>query len=241
MATKVKEPTASDPMKTYMSYQQQMEQQVRNTANQIGQNRLDAANQYIDTMQKAYDQSIDYMTNSTDQQIAGLDQQYQSVYDTNAINRLINQRQAADTMARMGLSQSGLNATQQLGLMNQQYNADAAATQQKTGAVNTLKAQLEQYKANIQQQRLQNEAQTLYDAHSKNADTYENTWNNLQNLAASFANTKFGAELEERLAAIQQNYQLTRDQEEYQRELAAIEKEYRERLKYQQGLYDYTN
>lgn len=160
---------------------------AKSMGNEIAGLNTAAVNDYINAMKNSYDGSIKYMEDATNQGIAALDQQYQGVYDKNEIQRIIGQRQTADTLSRMGLGKSGLNATQQAAFAVQQNNADSAATQQKTGAANNLRSLLQQYKVNLEQTRLQNEAQARYDTANRNSDTYANLYNNAMNLAGNFA------------------------------------------------------
>lgn len=147
----------------------------------------EAVNNYINQLNKSYNGSVKYMEDSTNQGIAALDQQYQGVYDRNEINRLIGQRQTDAALQRMGLGKSGLNATQQAGFAIAQNNADAAASQQKNAAANNLRSLLQQYKVNLEQSRLQNEANARYDTAQRNSSTYTDLYGNAMNMAGTFA------------------------------------------------------
>ncbi len=66
------------------------------------------------------------------------EQQYQRSYDMNAVAQLVAERQLKEKMANAGLTQSGLNATQQTALAVNKMNADRSVTAAKNAAKNTI-------------------------------------------------------------------------------------------------------
>lgn len=85
-------------------------------------------------------------------QKAALPQQYQGAFDTNEIQYLLNQKQLEERMANMGLTDSGLNRTQETALVVQKMNTDAAYNQKKQAAISILDKKI----AELQQANQQN-------------------------------------------------------------------------------------
>ena len=52
-------------------------------------------------------------TDTYNRQIDETSKSYEDLYDENAVNRLVNEREVAENMANLGLTDSGLNRTQQ--------------------------------------------------------------------------------------------------------------------------------
>ncbi len=63
--------------------------------------------------QKVYDTQKQQVTDNYNQQIGKVDSEYQQLFDENAVQKLINEREVAENMANLGLTDSGLNRTQQ--------------------------------------------------------------------------------------------------------------------------------
>lgn len=187
-------PTAGSMITNQNNYYNTLSGNARDVSDEISASRNEAVNAYIDAMNNSYAGAISNMQNATNTGISALNQQYQKAYDVNEINRLIAQRQLAEQMENMGLTNSGLNRTQMAALETQKANANASALQQKNAAANALRQQLNDYLANIETQKLQNAANARYNAANANASTLENLLGNAQNNAASMAQTQYGAQ-----------------------------------------------
>ena len=87
----------------------QMAEQDYANASQANQRTTD---QYLGDMRAVYDQVVNDLRHGTEQQLQKLPQDYQYAYDKNEIQQLINERQVADRMSQLGLTDSGLNRTQ---------------------------------------------------------------------------------------------------------------------------------
>lgn len=120
-------------------------------------------NRYINSLTKLNDQQNDQLTRSTEQSILGTRQQYQKAYDYNAINQQLQQDQVAERMADMGLSNSGLNMTNQTALAVSRINSDNAVTQSYNNAVNTLRSNLQALIAQNNRELASNVAGIRYD------------------------------------------------------------------------------
>lgn len=100
----------------------------------------------------AWDSQISSTQNYFDKQIADEKNAYDSEYQKNAVQKLINEKQVAEKMANLGLTDSGLNRTQQtavqLSYANQKGKIDLAKqsaldnlTLAMTDAITTLQNQ----------------------------------------------------------------------------------------------------
>ncbi len=120
-------------------------------------------NKYIDSLTDLNDRQNEQLKKSTEQSILGTRQQYQKAYDYNAINQQLQQDQVAERMADMGLSDSGLNMTNQTALAVSRINSDNAVTQSYNNAVNTLRSNLQALIAQNNQTLAGNVAGIRYD------------------------------------------------------------------------------
>lgn len=119
-----------------------------------------ATNKKIEQRSAGLNQIVDNATNQAvgkvQNEIDKLPTAYQSAYDVNAIQQKINEREVAERMANLGLTNSGLNRTQQTAINIQRSNADAALTQQKNAATASLKQQIADLYASGENQKAQN-------------------------------------------------------------------------------------
>lgn len=115
------------------------------TLNQIHEQRKQSDQQLIDSMNAAIDRNTAASTKPYQTQIEQLPEAYQKQFDANAVQELVGRRKVEEAMANMGLTDSGLNRTQQTALSVQRGNADAAARleqQKKTQELQDKIAQL---------------------------------------------------------------------------------------------------
>lgn len=107
-----------------------------------------------DTINKTHDNKISSEKDIYGKAIDDAKVAYESEYQKNAVQKLINEKQIAERNANLGLTDSGLNRTQQtavqLGYANQKGNIDLA--KQKT--LDTLSQNLATSLANIEQSRI---------------------------------------------------------------------------------------
>lgn len=75
-------------------------------------------------------------------QIDETSKSYEDLYDENAVNRLINEREIAENMANLGLTDSGLNRTQQTAVQLSYANSKNRIDTARQKAVDTLTASL---------------------------------------------------------------------------------------------------
>ena len=149
-------------------------EQTTKFADTAAQKRNDATNAYTNSLDDVYGAAIKNQEQATDYQIQATNQDYQIGYDNAAIQAEINKRQVANAMANAGLTNSGLNRTQQTAIQTARTNQENALTQQKTAAVSSLRQQLNDYKAQINSQVAQAKADAIYNSNMQNANSYEN-------------------------------------------------------------------
>ena len=134
-------------------------------------------------------------------QKAALPQQYQSDFDANEIQYLLNQKQLEERMANMGLTDSGLNRTQMTALTVQKQNTDAAYNLKKQNAINVLDKKIaELQQAN--QQNIQSLKLTELEKYNTARDNYA--------IGAYEADQKAAAEAEAARIKAQQDYEKER-------------------------------
>lgn len=157
--------------------------------NQYIKDYTPATNKKIEERTAGLNQIVDNATNQAvgkvQTEIDKLPTAYQSAYDVNAIQQKINEREVAERMANLGLTNSGLNRTQQTAINIQRSNADAAITQQKNAVTASLKQQIADLYASGENQKAQNKLNvynTYMDERDSNAVAYAN--NQASNRAA---------------------------------------------------------
>lgn len=91
-------------------------------------------------------------TNAAAQQRT-VESDYRDLIDTVAVQRELDRRQISEAMANMGLTKSGLNATQQTAVQLSAGNKTAAAQRQRQAAVDALTQSLVEYKMEVENNR----------------------------------------------------------------------------------------
>lgn len=83
---------------------------------------------------------------------------FQEQYDANHMNELINRKKVQESMANMGLTDSGLNRSQQTALSVQRGNADGATRQQQQDYVTAATQAIDQILAEAEGQKAEQAA-----------------------------------------------------------------------------------
>ncbi len=115
----------------------------------------------------------------------------------NAVQEAINRKIVAENMANMGLTDSGLNRSQQTALTLQRGNADAAVDQSTREYVNKLQLAIDEVMSTAEKTKAQN-AVTMK---KEDSDWYTAALMELENSSRSAASEAYAAE-QERLAEI---------------------------------------
>jgi hypothetical protein len=153
-----------------------------------------ASNQYVADINAIVDTNISNSVNKVQGEIDKLPTQYQSGFDANAIQQKINERQVAERMANMGMTNSGLNRTQQTAINIQRSNADAAIRTQINGVTNSLKQQIADLYASGESQKAENSSKARYELEQKNQSVYDTMMNNLYSNASAYETARIEAD-----------------------------------------------
>lgn len=131
---------------------------------------------------KVYDTQRQQTQNTYNRQIKDTNNSYEDMYRENAVQKLINEREIAENMADLGLTDSGLNRTQQTAVQLSYANSKNKIDTSRQKAVDTLAASLADAVSRI-------DANKLADA-EKIRSSYESGW-------SSAAQSTYAKELEE--------------------------------------------
>lgn len=162
------------------------------------------SDQYIADIGAAIDKSTESAVGKVDKQITELPTYYQSAYDANAIQEKINERKVAERMANLGLTDSGLNRTQQTALMVSKMNTDSAITQQKNAAVASLKQQIADLEASGELEKMEIEATEKANLATTNKNLYAKLMTNADSRAQSAASSAYEADRAYAAAALKE-------------------------------------
>lgn len=130
---------------------------------------------YIAANNSAVDQSTAAALKPYETRMEQLPEEYRKQYDYNAVEELVRQKQVAETMANLGLTDSGLNRTQQTAIAVSRGNADAAARLSQQEKTQELQDKMDQLKATGEIQKQQTAAEV-----KANSQAW---YNNLQSTA----------------------------------------------------------
>ena len=190
--------------KSYTDYYNEqrntLRQGAQNDYNQAAAANQAATDQYLADIDAIYKENARQLEHSYEQQKAQLPQDYQYAYDKNAIQQAINEREVAGRMEQLGLTDSGLNRTQQAAINVQRSNADAAVTQQQNAQLNALTSALYEQLSQNRANQTAGAAQARYDLASRNQDLYNSYMSNADSMAASIASNLYSAD-QQRAAA----------------------------------------
>lgn len=181
-------------MATYKSYYNEYEKNnlssvQKRIAEQQNKNTT-MSNRYVADQNAIVDKNISNSVNKVQGEIDKLPTAYQASFDANAIQQKINERQVAERMANMGLTNSGLNRTQQTAINIQRSNADAALRQQMNAATASLKQQIADLYVSGESQKADIASKARYELEQKNQFVYDTGMTNFYSAADSYANQR---------------------------------------------------
>ena len=145
----------------------------------------------VSASDKMYDTQRRQTQNTYNRQIQDTNNSYEDMYRENAVQRLINEREIAEDMASSGLTDSGLNRTQQTAVQLSYANGKNKIDTNRQKAVDTLTASLADAISSIDANKLS--------AAEKIRSSYESSWN-------SAAQSTYAKELEEQTKQQKQYY-----------------------------------
>lgn len=140
----------------------------------------------------AIDREAGAATESYQNRINGAADEFQSLYDRNALQEMISRRQVEESMANMGLTDSGLNRTQQTAIALQRGNADAATSKQQRDYVTKAQEAIDTIRASAASQKAQQAATTR----KATDDWYVNAMAGAEQSSAQSAAAQYQAEQE---------------------------------------------
>lgn len=146
---------------------------------------------------KVYDTQRQQTQNTYNRQIKDTNNSYEDMYRENAVQKLINEREIAENMADLGLTDSGLNRTQQTAVQLSYANSKNKIDTSRQKAVDTLAASLADAVSRI-------DANKLADA-EKIRSSYESGW-------SSAAQSTYAKELEEQTKRVEANIKAQKEQ-----------------------------
>ena len=129
-----------------------------------------AVDDYIKSLTNAYNAQKSSATAKAAAQKASLTGKYQGEYDLNQINKLISERKLAERMSNLGLSNSGLNASQLAALSVAKQNSDNATSIKKASDIRSIDALLNSTLSDLNIEKSQKTAAAEKTMHEKNAD-----------------------------------------------------------------------
>ncbi len=92
----------------------------------------------IDSVNQTFDINVGVLEDNFNTEKADTEQAYNELYDQNAVSRIVNERKIAENMAGLGLTDSGLNRTQQTANQLSYANTNNQIGIQKQKAIDTL-------------------------------------------------------------------------------------------------------
>lgn len=160
---------------------------------------------------KVYDTQKLQTQNTYNRQIDETSKAYEDLYDENAVQRLINEREVAENMANLGLTDSGLNRTQQTAVQLSYANSKNKIDVTRQKAIDTLTASLADAISKIDTDKLS--------AAENIRNSYDNSWR-------SSAQSTYATELEEETKRQKQAYDYSlnmykEQQKAYEKQLQA--------------------
>ena len=164
---------------------------------------------------KVYDTQKLQTQNTYNRQIDETSKSYEDLYDENAVQRLVNEREIAENMANLGLTDSGLNRTQQTAVQLSYANSKNKIDVTRQKAIDSLTAQLADAISKIDTDKLS--------AAENIRSNYDNSWR-------SSAQSTYATELEEETKRQKQAYDYSlnmykEQQAAYEKQQAALEKQ----------------
>ncbi|HIZ84014.1 MAG TPA: hypothetical protein H9668_06320 [Firmicutes bacterium] len=187
---------AQSPYDTYKQNRQDVEESVKKDYDALKNSAGQAVSDYSDSVTAAYDTAKQQAADSAAAQRGTLPQQYRATFDKNELQQRINERQLKERMNQLGLTDSGLNRTQQAAVNLQRSNADLAAAQQKTAAANAINQQLAENQAALEQQKQLAIANAQYNVQSRLPEYLYALMNSAADRNASMANAYYNGELD---------------------------------------------
>lgn len=125
----------------------------------------------INTSNQIYNSQKQQVQDTYNTQITDAEESYEDLYREDEVRRLVNERKVAEDMANLGLTDSGLNRTQQTAVQLSYANQKGEISREKQKALDTLSSALASAITDIENNRVTAQA-NIEDTYARNADTY---------------------------------------------------------------------
>lgn len=152
--------------------------------------RKSSDEEQIGQINAAIDREAGAATKGYQDRITGAAEEFQPLYDRNALQEMISRRQVEESMANMGLTDSGLNRTQQTAIALQRGNADTTTRKQQQDYVTKAQEAIDSIMASAASQKAQQEAAIR----KASADWYTGAMASADQSARTSAATQYQAE-----------------------------------------------
>lgn len=177
----------------YDSIQSKINEKTKQQQAEYEAKRKQAAEDYINRYNRAADIASKPVIEGYEQDIAKVPQQYAAGFNANAVQERINAKNVAERMANMGMTDSGLNRTQQTALTLQRGNADARLREQQQNAIDELTRALNEYRAQQSANKLQNAGNIYQQADVDTANNLTSLYNSARDTATNLYGTNVSA------------------------------------------------
>lgn len=135
------------------------EAEINKRIKQLEQERRAADAAYLSQLGDINKVSIANQQKAAEEAILQTQQDYKDIYDANAVQEQITLRQIEESMANLGLSDSGLSRSQITAAILSKNNANAKYRRQEQAAINSIRQQLSDYKMKLEQGQAQTGAE----------------------------------------------------------------------------------
>ncbi len=183
------------PYAYYKEYGKENDASVESDYNKIKGDTSTLLSDYKTALDQSYETAEKKLNEQAAAQTAALPQQYRSAFDKNELQQRINERQLQERMQRMGLTNSGLNRSQQTALQLQRSNADQAVGQQKNAAAAQIQQQKQAALDDLTMQNQQAYAQAQYNLRQQQQAYLASLLAAAADRRADFANNYYSGEL----------------------------------------------
>lgn len=178
--------------KTYEQYRDEDYKTLTDSVNRQLGVRKQSDDTQIGQIHAAIDREAGAAREGYQNRINGAAEEFQPLYDRNALQEMISRKQVEESMANMGLTDSGLNRTQQTAIALQRGNADTATRKQQRDYVTQAQEAIDSIMASAASQKAQQEASIR----KATDDWYVNAMANAEQSANSSASTRYQADQE---------------------------------------------
>lgn len=135
------------------------EAEINKRIKQLEQERKAADAAYLSQLGDINKVAIANQQKAAEEAILQTQQDYKDIYDANAVQEQITLRQIEESMANLGLSDSGLSRSQITAATLSKNNANAKYRRQEQAAINSIRQQLSDYKMKLEQGQAQTGAE----------------------------------------------------------------------------------